>query len=157
MSAAQLLIWHIKGLSSAQCGACFCVIWCWSDVKSLAGWLPTLDAAAQEFLTMWWLLNRTPDSKDTNKFSWSIIPSTSPVTQLPSFSPPGSSAPITSEGLRAVTNDVSNTSDRVITFSVIRHPKLGRLVARQPDNSTVDVSSFTQDMVSGRRQHPPLF
>ncbi|XP_068422944.1 chondroitin sulfate proteoglycan 4 [Clinocottus analis] len=60
---------------------------------------------------------------------------------------PGTSTPITNEGLRAVTNDVSNTSTRVITFSVVRHPKLGRLVSRQPDNSTVDVSSFTQDMV----------
>lgn len=47
-----------------------------------------------------------------------------------------------------MTNDVSNTSNRIITFSVIRHPKLGRLIKRQPDNSTVDISTFTQDMVS---------
>ncbi|KAF0034127.1 hypothetical protein F2P81_014193 [Scophthalmus maximus] len=60
---------------------------------------------------------------------------------------PGSSALITNEDLEAVTNDVGNTSSRVITFSVIRHPKLGRLVTRQPDNSTVDISTFTQDMV----------
>ncbi|XP_040051851.2 chondroitin sulfate proteoglycan 4 [Gasterosteus aculeatus] len=60
---------------------------------------------------------------------------------------PGSSAPITNDSLQAVTNDLSNTSNRVITFSVIRHPKLGRLVMRQPDNSMVDISSFTQDMV----------
>ncbi|XP_008293396.1 chondroitin sulfate proteoglycan 4 [Stegastes partitus] len=60
---------------------------------------------------------------------------------------PGSSRPLTNEDLQAVTNDISNTSNRIITFGVIRHPKLGRLVARQPDNSTVDVSTFTQDMV----------
>ncbi|CAJ1069227.1 chondroitin sulfate proteoglycan 4 [Xyrichtys novacula] len=60
---------------------------------------------------------------------------------------PGSSAPITSDDLEAVTNDISNTSSRVITYNVNRHPKLGRLVMKQPDNSTVDVSTFTQDMV----------
>ncbi|XP_060894515.1 chondroitin sulfate proteoglycan 4 [Labrus mixtus] len=60
---------------------------------------------------------------------------------------PGSSTPITNEDLQAVTNDISNTSHRIVTFSVIRHPKLGRLVTRQPDNSTVDISTFTQDMV----------
>lgn len=60
---------------------------------------------------------------------------------------PGSSRPVTNEDLQAVTNDISNTSNRIITFSVIRHPKLGRLVARQPDNSTADISTFTQDMV----------
>ncbi|XP_040010175.1 chondroitin sulfate proteoglycan 4 isoform X1 [Xiphias gladius] len=60
---------------------------------------------------------------------------------------PGSFALITNEELQAVTNDISNTSNRIITYSVIRHPKLGRLVTRQPDNSTVDISTFTQDMV----------
>ncbi|KAJ4941804.1 hypothetical protein JOQ06_011678 [Pogonophryne albipinna] len=60
---------------------------------------------------------------------------------------PGSSTAITNEDLQAVTNDISNTSTRIITFSVIRQPKLGRLVTRQPDNSTVDISTFTQDMV----------
>ncbi|XP_038559838.1 chondroitin sulfate proteoglycan 4 [Micropterus salmoides] len=60
---------------------------------------------------------------------------------------PGSSTKITNEDLHAVTNDISNTSNRIITFSVIRHPKLGRLVMRQADNSTVDISTFTQDMV----------
>ncbi|XP_023124945.2 chondroitin sulfate proteoglycan 4 [Amphiprion ocellaris] len=60
---------------------------------------------------------------------------------------PGSTRPVTNEDLQAVTNDISNTSNRIITFSVIRHPKLGRLVARQPDNSTADISTFTQDML----------
>uniref|UniRef100_UPI0037E766E9 chondroitin sulfate proteoglycan 4 n=1 Tax=Semicossyphus pulcher TaxID=241346 RepID=UPI0037E766E9 len=60
---------------------------------------------------------------------------------------PGSSTPITNEYLQAVTNDISNSSNRIITFNVIRHPKLGRLVVRQADNTTVDISTFTQDMV----------
>ncbi|XP_076008970.1 chondroitin sulfate proteoglycan 4 [Genypterus blacodes] len=60
---------------------------------------------------------------------------------------PGSSTPITKEDLLAVTNDNSNASKRVVTYSVIRQPKLGRLVAKQPDNSTLDISTFTQDMV----------
>ncbi|XP_074526930.1 chondroitin sulfate proteoglycan 4 [Halichoeres trimaculatus] len=63
---------------------------------------------------------------------------------------PGSSAPITSQDLHAVTNDISNTSNRIITYNVIRHPKLGRLVMKQLDNSTVDISTFTQDMVDRR-------
>ncbi|XP_071388781.1 chondroitin sulfate proteoglycan 4 [Centroberyx affinis] len=60
---------------------------------------------------------------------------------------PGSSTPITKEDLQAVTNDNSNTSNRTITFSMIRYPKLGRLVTKQPDNSTLDISTFTQHMV----------
>ncbi|KAF3695544.1 Chondroitin sulfate proteoglycan 4 [Channa argus] len=63
---------------------------------------------------------------------------------------PGSSIPITNEDLQAVTNDVHNTSNHIITFNVIRPPKLGRLVTRQPDNSTEDISTFTQDMVNRR-------
>ncbi|KAG7278271.1 hypothetical protein CRUP_036348 [Coryphaenoides rupestris] len=60
---------------------------------------------------------------------------------------PGSSTPITTEHLQAVTNDNSRTSNRTITFNVIRRPKLGRLVTVQPDSSTLDISTFTQDMV----------
>ncbi|XP_030226760.1 chondroitin sulfate proteoglycan 4 [Gadus morhua] len=60
---------------------------------------------------------------------------------------PGSSTPITTENLQAVTNDNSKHSNRSITFNVIRRPKLGRLVTVQPDNSTFDLSTFTQDMV----------
>uniref|UniRef100_A0A3P9AN57 Laminin G domain-containing protein n=1 Tax=Esox lucius TaxID=8010 RepID=A0A3P9AN57_ESOLU len=60
---------------------------------------------------------------------------------------PGSTTPITREDLWAVTNDKSDTSNRTITFSVIRRPKLGSLVTVLLDNSTVDVSSFTQTMV----------
>ncbi|KAK2837883.1 hypothetical protein Q5P01_015095 [Channa striata] len=61
---------------------------------------------------------------------------------------PGSSTPITNEDLRAATNDIHNTSNRIITFNVVRLPKLGRLVTRQPDNSTIDITTFTQDMVN---------
>ncbi|CAN9512997.1 unnamed protein product [Ophioblennius macclurei] len=61
---------------------------------------------------------------------------------------PGSTRPITNQHLQAGTNDISNASNRVVTFSVIRQPKLGRLVTRRPDNSTADVSTFTQDMVN---------
>uniref|UniRef100_A0A4W5RGY3 Chondroitin sulfate proteoglycan 4ba n=1 Tax=Hucho hucho TaxID=62062 RepID=A0A4W5RGY3_9TELE len=60
---------------------------------------------------------------------------------------PGSTTPITKEDLQAVTNDKSDTSNRTITFNVIRRPKLGRLVTVLADNFTVDVSSFTQTMV----------
>lgn len=60
---------------------------------------------------------------------------------------PGSSTPITSDNLQAVTNDISDSSNRTVTFSVTRHPKLGRLVLKQSDNSVVDTSTFTQDMV----------
>jgi len=66
----------------------------------------------------------------------------------PSFSShSGSSTPITTEHLQAVTNDNSRTSNRTITFNVIRRPKLGRLVTVQADGSTLDISTFTQDMV----------
>ncbi|XP_061623484.1 chondroitin sulfate proteoglycan 4 [Phyllopteryx taeniolatus] len=60
---------------------------------------------------------------------------------------PGSSTAISNEELQVVTNDVSGTSNRTITFSVIRHPKLGRLVRKQAENYSVDISTFTQDMV----------
>lgn len=70
------------------------------------------------------------------------------ILKLISCLHPGSSTPISNEDLQAVTNDISDTSNRTITFSVIRHPKLGRLVTMQPDNSTKDISTFTQDMVS---------
>ncbi|XP_077378738.1 chondroitin sulfate proteoglycan 4 isoform X2 [Festucalex cinctus] len=60
---------------------------------------------------------------------------------------PGSSTAISNEELQVVTNDVSSALNRTITFSVIRHPKLGRLVRKQSGNVSVDISTFTQDMV----------
>ncbi|XP_054630567.1 chondroitin sulfate proteoglycan 4 [Dunckerocampus dactyliophorus] len=60
---------------------------------------------------------------------------------------PGSSTPISNKELQVVTNDISDISNRTITFTVIRHPKLGRLVRKHPDNSTADIGTFTQDML----------
>ncbi|KAJ8339261.1 hypothetical protein SKAU_G00360470 [Synaphobranchus kaupii] len=60
---------------------------------------------------------------------------------------PGSSTPISTEDLRAVTNDNDVMGNRTIVFTVIGPPKLGKLVKKQTDNSTAEVSSFTQSMV----------
>ncbi|CAL1614865.1 unnamed protein product [Knipowitschia caucasica] len=60
---------------------------------------------------------------------------------------PGSSTPITNENLQAVTNDISHSSNRSITFSVTRAPRLGHLVWERPDLSVLEISTFTQDMV----------
>ncbi|XP_066469381.1 chondroitin sulfate proteoglycan 4-like [Tiliqua scincoides] len=60
---------------------------------------------------------------------------------------PGSRKPITSNHLKAVTNDVVEAENRTIIFTVANHPKLGRLITVLADNSTRDVSSFTQSMV----------
>ncbi|KAM8864851.1 chondroitin sulfate proteoglycan 4 [Synchiropus picturatus] len=60
---------------------------------------------------------------------------------------PGSTMPITREHLLVLTNDASNTSERIITYNIIRQPKLGRVVRRQLDNSTIDISTFTQTMI----------
>lgn len=60
----------------------------------------------------------------------------------------GSMKPISSHDLRAVTNDLDGAGSRTITFTVVTSPRLGRLVQVNPDNSTEDVSMFTQDLVS---------
>ncbi|XP_051949978.1 chondroitin sulfate proteoglycan 4 [Xyrauchen texanus] len=60
---------------------------------------------------------------------------------------PGSSSLISKEVLQAVTNDDNSISNRTIYFTVINLPKFGKLVNVQADNSTVDISSFTQQMV----------
>ncbi|XDA84878.1 hypothetical protein R6Z07M_014665 [Ovis aries] len=61
---------------------------------------------------------------------------------------PGSVKPLSSRDLRAVTNDVDSEGNRTITFTVIRSPRLGRLLCVNSDNSTEDVSVFTQNLVS---------
>uniref|UniRef100_A0A8C0AH98 Laminin G domain-containing protein n=1 Tax=Bos mutus grunniens TaxID=30521 RepID=A0A8C0AH98_BOSMU len=61
---------------------------------------------------------------------------------------PGSVKPLSSRDLRAVTNDVDSAGNRTITFTVIRSPRLGRLLRVNSDNSTEDVSVFTQNLVS---------
>uniref|UniRef100_A0A8D0TYK0 Chondroitin sulfate proteoglycan 4-like n=1 Tax=Sus scrofa TaxID=9823 RepID=A0A8D0TYK0_PIG len=61
---------------------------------------------------------------------------------------PGSIKPLSSRDLRAVTNDVDSAGNRTITFTVVSSPRLGRLVRVNSDNSTEDVSVFTQNLVS---------
>lgn len=60
----------------------------------------------------------------------------------------GSMKPLSSGDLRAVTNDADSTGNRTVTFTVISSPRLGRLVRVNSDNSTEDVSVFTQNLVS---------
>ncbi|KYO29104.1 hypothetical protein Y1Q_0009901 [Alligator mississippiensis] len=60
---------------------------------------------------------------------------------------PGSKKPISAHDLKAVTNDVANTGNRTITFTVVHSPKLGRLIKTDSSNTTQDIFSFTQSMV----------
>lgn len=56
--------------------------------------------------------------------------------------------PISELELQAVTNDVNNIRrNHSVVFAVTAPPKLGRLVRRMPDNSTRNISTFTQSMV----------
>ncbi|XP_076614950.1 chondroitin sulfate proteoglycan 4-like isoform X2 [Chaetodon auriga] len=62
---------------------------------------------------------------------------------------PGSVTAISAQELHAVTNDVSDIRrNQSVVFAVTSPPKLGRLVHRLPDNSTEDISTFTQSMVN---------
>ncbi|XP_036384600.1 chondroitin sulfate proteoglycan 4-like [Megalops cyprinoides] len=60
---------------------------------------------------------------------------------------PGSVMEVSTDELHVVTNDNDPTGNRTVVFSVTSPPKLGRLVKRLDDNSTEEVSSFTQSMV----------
>ncbi|NXA22441.1 CSPG4 protein, partial [Ibidorhyncha struthersii] len=60
---------------------------------------------------------------------------------------PGSRKPILRHDLKAVTNDVTNTGNRTITFMIVTSPKLGRLIRVSSDNTTQEILSFTQSMV----------
>ncbi|XP_032624909.1 chondroitin sulfate proteoglycan 4-like isoform X2 [Chelonoidis abingdonii] len=60
---------------------------------------------------------------------------------------PGSRKIISAHDLKAVTNDAANTGNRTITFTIVRAPKLGRLIRIDTDNTTQDISTFTQSMV----------
>ncbi|XP_031215938.1 chondroitin sulfate proteoglycan 4-like [Mastomys coucha] len=60
---------------------------------------------------------------------------------------PGSTKPLSSHNLRALTND-DKAGNRTITFTVVRSPRLGRLLKKNLDNRTEDVSVFTQCLVS---------
>ncbi|KAM6156738.1 chondroitin sulfate proteoglycan 4-like [Erethizon dorsatum] len=61
---------------------------------------------------------------------------------------PGSEKPLSSQDLKAVTNDAYSAGNRTITFRVLSSPRLGRLLRMNSDNSTEDVSIFTQYLVS---------
>ena len=62
----------------------------------------------------------------------------------------GSVTPITEQELQVVTDDVSDIRrNHSVVFAVTAPPKLGRLLRRMPDNSTQNISTFTQSMVGG--------
>ncbi|NWW53111.1 CSPG4 protein, partial [Pedionomus torquatus] len=61
---------------------------------------------------------------------------------------PGSRKPILRHDLKAVTNDVTSAGNRTITFMIVTSPKLGRLIRVNSDNTTQEILSFTQSMVS---------
>uniref|UniRef100_A0AAY4BN87 Laminin G domain-containing protein n=1 Tax=Denticeps clupeoides TaxID=299321 RepID=A0AAY4BN87_9TELE len=60
---------------------------------------------------------------------------------------PGSSTAISVQDLLAVTNDNSGKSNRTIVYTMVSPPRLGRLITPQLDNSSREVSTFTQAMV----------
>uniref|UniRef100_A0A8C5M3B5 Laminin G domain-containing protein n=1 Tax=Leptobrachium leishanense TaxID=445787 RepID=A0A8C5M3B5_9ANUR len=59
---------------------------------------------------------------------------------------PGSQKGISSDVLKAVTND-DHSKNRMITFHMVNPPKLGRIVILTTQNTTEEISSFTQEMV----------
>ncbi|KAL2100293.1 hypothetical protein ACEWY4_004687 [Coilia grayii] len=62
---------------------------------------------------------------------------------------PGKLTAITDDNLLVATNDFSDiTGNRAINFTVTNPPKLGRLVRVLEDNTTKEISSFTQNMVN---------
>ncbi|KAM4634137.1 chondroitin sulfate proteoglycan 4-like [Polymixia lowei] len=62
---------------------------------------------------------------------------------------PGSVTPICARELQVVTNGDSDIRGNHSTvFAVTTAPKLGRLVKRLPDNSTQQISAFTQSMLN---------
>lgn len=63
----------------------------------------------------------------------------------------GSVTPLSEQHLLAATNqDRDLQRNQSVVFTVTVPPKLGRLVQRLPDNSTQNVSTFTQGMVGPR-------
>lgn len=60
----------------------------------------------------------------------------------------GSMKHLSSQDLKAVTNDVHSAGNRTVTFRVLSSPTFGRLLRISSDNSTEDVSIFTQYLVS---------
>ncbi|KAM8960862.1 chondroitin sulfate proteoglycan 4-like [Pelodytes ibericus] len=60
---------------------------------------------------------------------------------------PGTQRTIFSDVLKVVTNDEGNTGNRTITFNVAISPKYGRILKVGAQNTSEEVSSFTQAMV----------
>ncbi|CAL9683651.1 unnamed protein product [Knipowitschia caucasica] len=60
---------------------------------------------------------------------------------------PGSVTPITAQQLQVIFSDITLVNQSVV-FAVTRPPKLGRLLQRSPDNSTRNISTFTQNMLN---------
>ncbi|GCC20476.1 hypothetical protein chiPu_0019036 [Chiloscyllium punctatum] len=60
---------------------------------------------------------------------------------------PGTLKRIKSEDLKAITND-DNTRNRIIMYSLVSFPKLGRVVKVDTDNVTHEETNFTQTMVN---------
>ncbi|XP_063312466.1 chondroitin sulfate proteoglycan 4-like [Pelobates fuscus] len=61
---------------------------------------------------------------------------------------PGTKKGISSDVLKAVTNDEDNMRNRTVTFTVVSPPKHGQIVKLTTPNRTEEVSSFTQEMVN---------
>ncbi|CAN8220398.1 unnamed protein product [Coccothraustes coccothraustes] len=61
---------------------------------------------------------------------------------------PGSRKRISQHDLKAVTNDVTNAGNRTISFVIVTSPKLGRLIRVDSDNTTQEIFTFTQSLIS---------
>ncbi|XP_061732939.1 chondroitin sulfate proteoglycan 4-like isoform X1 [Nerophis ophidion] len=62
---------------------------------------------------------------------------------------PGSVTPISEHELQVITSNPTDVAiNDTLVYTVTVPPKLGRLVRRMPDNSTQDISTFTQRMVN---------
>ncbi|KAM5192943.1 chondroitin sulfate proteoglycan 4-like [Mantella aurantiaca] len=60
---------------------------------------------------------------------------------------PGMRRVISTAVLKAVTNDQNDMNNRTITFQVSSPPKHGRILKSEMENTTAEVTSFTQSMV----------
>ncbi|XP_051972193.1 chondroitin sulfate proteoglycan 4 [Xyrauchen texanus] len=60
---------------------------------------------------------------------------------------PGSSKLISEDELLAITNDYDDYGNRTISYTVTSPPRFGQLIWKQTENSTQEISSFTQNMV----------
>ncbi|KAG9488246.1 hypothetical protein GDO78_007836 [Eleutherodactylus coqui] len=60
---------------------------------------------------------------------------------------PGMRKTISSDVLKAVTNDENNSNNRSITFDITTSPKHGKILKSLQENVTLAASSFTQQMI----------